>query len=187
MRSARGCADQGGAFEAYARMRISGAIIDDLRTRDWMSRRQRKDATAAAETGSGPRPIMLSLDDLSAGTVDRLADDATSALGRPEGGHDSAAPANAVASLPDRGAAGRGRHTIRRRPADRRGGDARRQPAVGLCASQIRARAISALRTVLREAAASDEAVASGEEGGMSLRQRELPSGRALPRGLRER
>jgi RNA polymerase sigma factor for flagellar operon FliA len=40
----------GEAFPGYARMRIRGAIVDELRAQDWLSRRAREAATAGQGT-----------------------------------------------------------------------------------------------------------------------------------------
>jgi RNA polymerase sigma factor for flagellar operon FliA len=56
---------EGQAFEWYARVRIQGAIIDDLRTQDWLSRRARKQATAQAKDGSAPLRGIVAMEDLS--------------------------------------------------------------------------------------------------------------------------
>lgn len=48
--------DRGPAFEWYARVRIRGAIVDELRAQDWLSRRARARRTALA--GSDPRAII---------------------------------------------------------------------------------------------------------------------------------
>ncbi|WP_170229471.1 sigma-70 family RNA polymerase sigma factor [Polyangium fumosum] len=57
----------GDTFEWYARMRIRGAVVDELRAQDWLSRRRRAAVTAAREGESGAaRPTCLvSLHDLT--------------------------------------------------------------------------------------------------------------------------
>ena len=58
----------GETFEWYARMRIRGAVVDELRAQDWLSRRRRA-AVSAARDGEGPtaRPTtcLVSLHDLT--------------------------------------------------------------------------------------------------------------------------
>lgn len=55
---------QGGSFEAYARIRIQGAVLDELRAQDWLPRRLRAASTGNAEV-EAPLPMaFLSLDDL---------------------------------------------------------------------------------------------------------------------------
>ena len=54
------------SFEWYVRVRIRGAILDELRAQDWLSRRAR--ATAAAATGTDayvPPPAVVRFDDVS--------------------------------------------------------------------------------------------------------------------------
>jgi RNA polymerase sigma factor for flagellar operon FliA len=41
--------ERGAAFNWYVRVRIRGALVDELRTQDWLSRRTRAKATAASE------------------------------------------------------------------------------------------------------------------------------------------
>jgi RNA polymerase sigma factor for flagellar operon FliA len=53
--------DRGAAFEWYARIRIRGAVVDELRAQDWLSRRAR--ARRASVAGSDPRAI-VGFDDL---------------------------------------------------------------------------------------------------------------------------
>src|SRR5439155_19034005 len=101
--------DQGVTFESYARIRIRGAILDELRTQDWLPRRARWAAsgkTAPANGGSthdGPTGV-VGLDDLSpqertSHFVDEQAEDASAQLER---AYDGRRLAQAVAKLPDR-------------------------------------------------------------------------------------
>ena len=53
--------DRGPAFEWYARIRIRGAVVDELRAQDWLSRRARARRTSVA--GSDPRAV-VGFDDL---------------------------------------------------------------------------------------------------------------------------
>jgi len=57
--------DLGGSFEVYARTRIRGAIFDELRAQDWLSRRARDRATAAAEGAEGIPLAFVSLEDMT--------------------------------------------------------------------------------------------------------------------------
>lgn len=53
-------------FEWYVRTRIRGAILDELRTQDWLPRRARAAATAHAGTDAyTPPPSVVRLDDVS--------------------------------------------------------------------------------------------------------------------------
>jgi len=57
--------DRGPAFEAYARIRIRGAMVDELRSQDWLSRNQRRRAGAQDASGAAPAVIgVVGLDDL---------------------------------------------------------------------------------------------------------------------------
>ncbi len=70
--------DQGPTFEAYARIRIRGAILDELRTQDWLSRRARWAVSDKVEAGEGAPMALIGLDDVDANSalVDEEADDA---------------------------------------------------------------------------------------------------------------
>lgn len=59
--------DAGDTFEWYARMRIRGAVVDELRAQDWLSRRRRAAVSAARDAESNDmRPTALvSLHELS--------------------------------------------------------------------------------------------------------------------------
>jgi RNA polymerase sigma factor for flagellar operon FliA len=52
------------AFEPYARVRIRGAVVDELRAQDWLSRRARDAAGAAHAAGDDLPPVHVSLTDL---------------------------------------------------------------------------------------------------------------------------
>jgi len=66
---------KGDAFEWYARVRINGAIIDDLRTQDWLSRRARKLVTAQTEDGGAPLRAVMAIGDLSEAAQNSLRDE----------------------------------------------------------------------------------------------------------------
>lgn len=57
----------GDSFEWYVRVRVRGAILDELRAQDWLPRRARAAAASAtAETGEYvPPPAVVRLDDVS--------------------------------------------------------------------------------------------------------------------------
>jgi RNA polymerase sigma factor for flagellar operon FliA len=59
--------DQGDAFEAYARIRIRGAVLDELRAQDWLPRRART-AVTLAESDGGAAIAFVSIDDLTSVT-----------------------------------------------------------------------------------------------------------------------
>ncbi len=55
-------------FESYVRMRIRGAILDELRSQDWLSRRARSAAVKAEERGDHTRsvaPAIVRFEDVS--------------------------------------------------------------------------------------------------------------------------
>ena len=65
-------AERSPTFEWYARIRIRGAIVDELRAQDWLTRRARSRATAAQNArGSVPPPsarsAVVGFDDLPNG------------------------------------------------------------------------------------------------------------------------
>jgi RNA polymerase sigma factor for flagellar operon FliA len=95
--------DGGEAFAGYAKMRIRGAILDELRAQDWLSRRARWAATAQREDYTGP-VALVGFDDVSEGErVGSLADaGAPDALALLEVLGDRAEVAAAVAQLPPR-------------------------------------------------------------------------------------
>jgi RNA polymerase sigma factor FliA len=65
---------RGPAFEWYARVRIRGAILDELRAQDWLSRRARSRVTASSQDGSAPMCAIVALDDLSESSRNSLSD-----------------------------------------------------------------------------------------------------------------
>jgi RNA polymerase sigma factor for flagellar operon FliA len=68
--------DDGDAFAGYAKMRIRGAILDELRSQDWLSRRARWAANEQSEAYAGP-VALVGLDDVNeAERSASLADDA---------------------------------------------------------------------------------------------------------------
>jgi RNA polymerase sigma factor for flagellar operon FliA len=77
--------DHGPTFEAYARIRVRGAILDELRSQDWLPRRARwavmgKHEPSASTAAPGPVGV-VGLDDLSSAEraqhmVDDSVDDA---------------------------------------------------------------------------------------------------------------
>ena len=57
--------ERGEQFEAYARIRIHGAIIDELRTQDWLGRSARAHANAQVVEPDGvPANAIVGIDDL---------------------------------------------------------------------------------------------------------------------------
>src|SRR5579884_1777722 len=62
----RKSADRGPAFEWYARIRIRGAVVDELRTQDWLTRRARTRVTRAQAQGESNGAAVVGFDDLPA-------------------------------------------------------------------------------------------------------------------------
>jgi RNA polymerase sigma factor FliA len=56
--------DRGPAFEWYARVRIRGAVVDELRSQDWLTRRARTRTTQAHAEGTGGGTSVVGFDDL---------------------------------------------------------------------------------------------------------------------------
>ena len=70
----------GETFEWYVRVRVRGAILDELRAQDWLPRRARAAAaSASAESGEYvPPPAVVRLDDVSEWEQSRCLSDMTS-------------------------------------------------------------------------------------------------------------
>src|ERR1700730_1751196 len=60
----RKSADRGPAFDWYARIRIRGAVVDELRTQDWLTRRARTRVTKAQAHGEARGATVVGFDDL---------------------------------------------------------------------------------------------------------------------------
>lgn len=94
----------GDAFEWYVRVRVRGAILDELRAQDWLPRRARAAAAnASAETGEYvPPPAVVRLDDVSEWEQTRCLSDSSSSESAvaTKFAHDSLA--RAVEQLPER-------------------------------------------------------------------------------------
>src|SRR5580704_7274234 len=69
--------ERGPTFEWYARVRIRGAILDELRAQDWLTRRARSRIAAHADDGRAPLSGIVSMDDLSEASRNGLRDDST--------------------------------------------------------------------------------------------------------------
>ncbi|HEX7667024.1 MAG TPA: sigma-70 family RNA polymerase sigma factor [Polyangiaceae bacterium] len=98
--------DQG--FEWYARTRIRGAIIDELRSLDWLSRRERMKIRESVAAGATPSMLpprgMVAFDDLPASMQGmNIADEsALNPLQQMEERFESSALMDAIESLPVR-------------------------------------------------------------------------------------
>jgi RNA polymerase sigma factor for flagellar operon FliA len=99
----RSGADRGPAFEGYVRTRIRGAIVDELRAQDWLTRSARKCATTLTD-GHPPSSTntVVRFEDLSEETRSSFTDEAPSPADLLTTGRDNAKLASAVASLPPR-------------------------------------------------------------------------------------
>jgi RNA polymerase sigma factor for flagellar operon FliA len=95
--------DRGPTFEWYARIRIRGAILDELRAEDWLTRRAR--SRIATDLGDGQAPLagVVAMDDLSDAHRNGLFDETTpSPLEAAVENDERQALAKAVAQLVDR-------------------------------------------------------------------------------------
>ena len=96
--------DSGPTFESYARIRIRGAILDELRTQDWLPRRARWAASGKVAASSDTPVAVIALDDLSAtersnNFIDESKEDPSVLL---EQGHERLRLARAIEQLPER-------------------------------------------------------------------------------------
>jgi RNA polymerase sigma factor for flagellar operon FliA len=69
----RGGVERGPAFYAYVRTRIRGAIIDELRKFDWLSRSARREENDKRDTDA-VRTTVIAIDDVRADRVEQLCD-----------------------------------------------------------------------------------------------------------------
>jgi RNA polymerase sigma factor for flagellar operon FliA len=99
--------ERGPTFEWYARIRIRGSILDELRAQDWLTRRARSKANAQNGVSILPpskRSTVIGFDDLPGGMQGMNLSDPTSRtpLDLVEQGFDNALMAEAVSCLPER-------------------------------------------------------------------------------------
>jgi RNA polymerase sigma factor for flagellar operon FliA len=85
-------------FEWYARIRIRGAILDELRSQDWLTRRARSHVVSAHGVDAGRRSAAVALDDMPSADVASAPSPYDSVCERRQRN----ALATAVATLPDR-------------------------------------------------------------------------------------
>jgi RNA polymerase sigma factor for flagellar operon FliA len=138
---------RGPQFDWYARVRIRGALVDELRSQDWLTRRGRARATQARADGTAEATMVVRLDDLPDVQSEGLADaSAPTALQLVERRADRATLERAIALLPAREADIVTSHYFRDAPfktlAGRLGVS---EPRI----SQLHAHAIGMLRTKL--------------------------------------
>jgi RNA polymerase sigma factor for flagellar operon FliA len=93
--------ERGAQFEWYARVRVRGAILDELRSLDWLSRRQRAEVRARVESGGGA-VVVLGFDDLPEHLRTVADNDQSSPADLAEQSSDRAALKDAVEHLPAR-------------------------------------------------------------------------------------
>ncbi len=69
--------ERGPAFEWYARIRIRGAAVDELRSQDWLTRRARTRVAKAQADGHGRGSAVVGFDDLPEAQAHSFADEST--------------------------------------------------------------------------------------------------------------
>jgi RNA polymerase sigma factor FliA len=93
----------GESFEWYVRVRIRGAILDELRAQDWLPRRARAAAEAASGTDAYvPPPAVVRFDDVSEWEQNRCLADASSSEAAVAAKFAQETLAKAVEQLPER-------------------------------------------------------------------------------------
>jgi Xaa-Pro aminopeptidase len=96
---------QGTAFVWYARVRIRGAIVDELRQQDWLPRRARWVASNGSDNGqAGAATAVISLEDMALGeqSTALVDEEAATPADRAEAGDTRKRLEWAVSMLPDR-------------------------------------------------------------------------------------
>ena len=95
--------DRGPAFEWYARVRIRGAVVDELRSQDWLTRRARTRTTQAHSDGTAGAMCIVGFDDLPDAQANGMVDEgAATQEEQLEQRMERAALERAVALLPER-------------------------------------------------------------------------------------
>lgn len=95
--------DRGPAFDWYARIRIRGAVVDELRAQDWLTRRARTRVTRAQAHGTGGSAAVVGFDDLPELQAHSFIDEsAATPQEQVERRLDRAALEAAVSHLPER-------------------------------------------------------------------------------------
>jgi RNA polymerase sigma factor for flagellar operon FliA len=91
------------SFEWYVRVRVRGAILDELRAQDWLSRRTRATAEAANGTDAYvPPPAVIRFDDVSEWEQNRCLADSSSSEAAVAAKFAQETLAKAVEQLPER-------------------------------------------------------------------------------------
>ncbi|MGH7434320.1 MAG: sigma-70 family RNA polymerase sigma factor [Polyangiaceae bacterium] len=148
--------ERGPAFDWYARIRIRGAVVDELRAQDWLTRRARVRVTKAQAEGAGGSVAVIGFDDLPEAQAHAFVDEAApTPQDQVERRLDRIALESAVALLPEREAQIVGWHYFEgiafKTIAGRLGVS---EPRV----SQLHARAIGRLRLTMEQRASAEAA-----------------------------
>jgi RNA polymerase sigma factor for flagellar operon FliA len=99
----RKSSERGPAFDWYARIRIRGAVVDELRAQDWLTRRARTRVARAQAQGEGTAVAVVGFDDLPESQAQGLADESIATPQQQvEQRMDRIALERAVALLPER-------------------------------------------------------------------------------------
>ena len=141
--------ERGPAFDWYARIRIRGVVVDELRSQDWLTRRARTRVAKAQAQGEGGGAAVVGFDDLPESQAHAFVDETmASPQEQVERRMDRVALERAVQLLPEREANIVGWHYFEGVPfkviAARLGVS---EPRV----SQLHARAMGRLRETLAE------------------------------------
>lgn len=95
-------AERGPQLEWYARIRIRGAVLDELRNEDWLSRSHRAEVTVRAELEQSSSNVVIGFEDLPEHKRLMPVSDEESPLDLAERNSQRVALARAVAGLPER-------------------------------------------------------------------------------------
>jgi len=93
---------RGPTFEWYARVRIRGSLVDELRTQDWLGRRARTRTKKALADGAAGGTSFVRLDDLPCASQDLADVESSTPLALVERRMDRAELERAIALLPER-------------------------------------------------------------------------------------
>lgn len=148
--------DRGPAFDWYARIRIRGAVVDELRAQDWLTRRARTRVVKAQADGASGSVAVIGFDDLPEVQAHGFVDEsAATPQEQVELRLERMALESAVAQLPEREAKIVGWHYFEgvafKTIATRLGVS---EPRV----SQLHARAIGRLRLTMEQRATAEAA-----------------------------
>jgi RNA polymerase sigma factor FliA len=152
----RKSADHGPAFDWYARIRIRGAVIDELRAQDWLTRRARTRVVRAQAQGEAGSMAVVGFDDLPESQAHAFVDESMASPHENAERHmERVALERAVALLPEREASIVSWHYFEGEPfktiASRLGVS---EPRI----SQLHARAMGRLRVSLADRHAAEAA-----------------------------